>query len=152
MIAADAASGTEATPERSAPVKRSYDIVAFDLVRQFVERMVAGNPLGESVSGRSSNSVDWETLTASVSSSRSLEHAIGRAVVIADQMCRGVFDDTQPCVGPPSMETENPFFWFNVTEVVADFGDESRYRTKVAKKMARIFGARRASVSPAVSP
>ncbi len=33
-------------------------------------------------------------MEASVADSRSFEQAIGRAVVIADQMCRGVFDDT----------------------------------------------------------
>jgi hypothetical protein len=134
----------EATPEGSASSNRSYDIAAFDLAREFVEQLVGWNQPGDPGNGRSSSDpVDWETLAAAVANSRSLEHAIGRAVVIADAMCRGVFDHTQLCVAPPSIETENPnpFFGFSMTGVVADFGDESRYRTKVAKKMARIFGA-----------
>jgi hypothetical protein len=134
--------GAEATPEGSAPSNHSHDIAAFDLVREFVEQLVGWNQPGERGNGcSSSGAVDWETLAAAVANSRSLEHAIGRAVVIADAMCRGVFDHTQLCVAPPSIETENPFFGFSMTGVVADFGDESRYRTKVAKKMARIFGA-----------
>ena len=71
--------------------------------------------------------------------SSTLEQAIGRAVVVADQMSRGVLDDTQPG-DSPSLKPEDPFFAFSVADVIPDFGDQSRYRTRVARRVTRIFG------------
>jgi hypothetical protein len=124
----------------------SFDIGSFGLVRGFVEHLAAKNASESLESYRSSlRSIDWETVESSVAYSRSFEQAIGRAVVIADQMSRGVFGDTPLAEAPPA--AENPFFRFSVADVVPDFGDESRYRTRVARKLGRIFGARRAVVA-----
>ena len=85
----------EALREGSAFATDSFDIGSFDLVRKFVEHVVAENASGVFGNSRSSrNAIDWEAVEASVADSRSLEQAIGRAVVIADQMRRGTFHDT----------------------------------------------------------
>ena len=48
------------------------------------------------------SAIDWEAVEAYVADSRSFEQAIGRAVVIADQMCRGVFEDSRLGAAPSS--------------------------------------------------
>jgi len=113
-----------------------------------VEELVAENASAALGNGRSARyTIDWAAMEASVADSRTLEHAIGRAVVIADQVSRGVFDDNQTG-GPPSpIKAEDPFFAFSLADVVPDFGDESRYRTRVVRKVARIFGTRQTAVT-----
>jgi hypothetical protein len=141
MVASDGSIGAEATPKRSAAANQSYDIGAFDLVRGFVEHLVAGNAPGGPGNGRSSGkAVDWETLAASVANSRSLEHAIGRAVVVADQLARGVVEGVQLRDSrTPAPKTDDPFFAFTMADVVPDFGD-SRYRSRVARRVGGIIG------------
>ena len=142
MVASDVGIGGEATPERSAHVNHSgtYDIVAFDLVRGFVEHLVAGTSPREPENSRSpTNTVDWDTVAASVAHSRSLEHAIGRAVVIADQLSRDVVKDVQlGDARTPPPTTDDPFFAFTMADVVPDFGD-SRYRARVARRVGGII-------------
>jgi hypothetical protein len=122
----------------------AFDIGSHDLVCQFVEQVVAKNASGLLGNGRSLRSaIDWEAVKASVAESNSLEQAIGRAVVIADQMCRGVFEDSRLSAAPLSTQTQDAFFRFSVVDVAPDFGDESRYRSKMARSVARIFGIRR---------
>ena len=130
-----------------------FDVGSFDLVRKFVEQVVAKNTSGAMLgNGRSfGNAIDWEAVEASVADSRSFEQAIGRAVVLADQMCRGVFDDAHAGRSSSSLKTEDPFFAFSLVDVVPDFGDESRYRTRLARRVARIFGIRRTVMTLAVS-
>ena len=84
--------------------------------------------------------VDWNAVEASVADSRTLEQAVGRAVVIADQMSRGAFHGYQPGDSPLS-RVDDPFFAFSMADVVPDFGDERRYRTKMARKITNILGA-----------
>jgi len=124
-----------------------FDIGSLGLVREFVEHLVAKNASAALGNGGSSRQVlDWGGVEASVADSRTLEQAIGRAVVIADQMSRGLFAGIAQCDSPPSLKAEDPFFEFSMADVVPDFGDESRYRTRVVRKVARIFGARPAAV------
>ncbi len=140
----------EPLPGGSASAIETFDIGSFGLVRKFVEHMVAKNASAVLGSGRSArHAIDWEAVEASVADSRTLEQAIGRAVVIADQMCRGVFDITR--LGDSPLKAEAPFFTFSMADVVPDFGDESRYRTRMARKAGRIFGTRRTVVALAVS-
>ena len=130
-----------ATLDRSHPASSSFDIAEFELLRRFVEHLVAKEAPGESGRGHSSaDAVDWKIVAASVADSRSLEHAIGRVVVIADQLARGIVEDSQ--VGDPRIPPtdEDPFFAFTLADVVADFGDD-RYRTRVARRVARIIGS-----------
>jgi hypothetical protein len=135
----------DAHPGQSTSAIDPFKVRSFDLVRKFVEHVVAKNTAGAVLgNGRSSGSaIDWEAVEASVADSRSFEQAIGRAVVIADQMCRGVFDNAHPGDASSSNKTEDPFFAFSLADVVPDFGDESRYRTRLARKVAKIFGIRR---------
>lgn len=146
----------------------SFGIGSFELVRDFVEHLAAKNAaavLGNVQPSRAP--IDWAALEAFVAGSRSFEQAIGRAVVVADRMCRGVFEDTQlsdptsnpGAVGPPaspsdgdplpSTGAEEPFFDFSNADVIPDFGDGSRYRTRVARKVARIFTSRRMTLTMA---
>lgn len=134
-------SSEEAFPGRSVPAIESFDIGSFDLVRKFVEHVVAQNTSKVLGNGRAFRPViDWEAVEACVADSRSFEQAIGRAVVIADQMCRGEFGDNHLGDAPMSLKPEEPFFAFSLADVVPDFGDESRYRSRVARRVARAFG------------
>lgn len=138
----------EALLERSASAIETFNIGSFDLVRRFVEHVVAENTSAVLGNGHSSQSaVDWETVEAFVADSSSFEQAIGRAVVIANQMCQGVVDNAHLGDASPSLGTEEPFFAFSLADVVPDFGDESRFRTRVARRVARIFGLRRTMVT-----
>ena len=113
-------------------------------MRQFVEQVVAQNAATVLGNGRSAQEpIDWGAVEAAVAGSRSFEQAIGRAVVVADQMCRGVFDDINFGGAASSPGSEEPFFAFSNADVIPDFGDESRYRTRMARKVAGIFGIRR---------
>ena len=141
-----------ALPGDTASASTPFDIRSFDLVRKFVEHVIAKNASAVHGNGGSSrNAVDWEAVEASVADSRSFEQAIGRAIVIADQMCRGGFDDAQLGETPSPLKVNDPFFAFSMADVVPDFGDERRYRTRVARKVGRIFGTRRKVVALAVS-
>src|SRR5271169_12634 len=98
----------EALPGGSASAIDPFNIGSFDLVRKFVEHVVAKSASAVG-SGRSCrNAIDWGAVEASVADSSSFEQAIGRAVVIADQMCRGVFDNTDLGDESPSFRTEEP--------------------------------------------
>jgi hypothetical protein len=109
-------------------------------VRRFLEHVVAKNALAALGNGRSApQAIDWSAVAASVADSSTLEQAVGRAVVIADQMSRGVLDDTQTGDSPSSLKPEDPFFAFSVADVIPDFGDESRYRTRMARRVTNIF-------------
>jgi len=125
----------------------SCDIGSFDLVRKFVEQVLktneSTNPIGD-CPGRSV--VDWETVVAAVADCDSLEQAIGRAVVIADQMSRGLSDGAQLQADSSRHNDEQHFFAFSLADVDPDFGDESRYRTKVAKRVAQLLGLNRIEV------
>ena len=124
-----------------------FDIRSFDMVRRFVQHVVDENAPTLLGSGdHSGPAIDWGAVEASVAGALTLEQAIGRAVVIADQMSRGLFgcaqvqDDPTSRPDAPSLAAEDPFFAFSMADVVPDFGDESRYRLRVARKVARIFG------------
>jgi hypothetical protein len=121
-----------------------FDIGSFDLVREFVEHVVAKNTsLGTGNDHSARHALDWAALEASVADSPTLEQAIGRAIVIADQMGRGVFEDAPPTEMAISLAKDDPFFSFSMADVVPDFGDASRYRSRMVRKVARVFGSRR---------
>lgn len=106
--------------------------------------MVLENALG---ARGAQHEIDWTMVEASTSDCQTLEEAIGRAVVVAHQMSRGVFDDIQRADSWPPYDPNDPFFAFSVADVAADFGDESRYRERVVKKVAGILGTRRKLVA-----
>ena len=57
-----------------------------------------------------------------------------------------MFDRTAAHVAPP-VPTEDPFVAFSVAEAVPDFGDQSRYRSRVTRKVARNFGTGRTDLT-----
>jgi hypothetical protein len=139
----------EAHPGVSPSVMDPFNFESFELVRNFIEHMVAANRsalLGNRRSFR--NDIDWPALESFVADCRSCEQAIGRAVVIADQMCRGVFDGSDSGDVSSSLKSEDPFFAFSMADVDPDFGDESRYRTRMAKRVARLLRLRPSAVAP----
>lgn len=139
----------------------SYDIGSFELMRSFVEHVVTQNErarLGNRQGARPI--VDWAAVDASVADARTLEQAIGRVVVLADRISRGVLDDARPGESPSSLKAEEPFFAFSMAGVTPDFGDESRYRTRLARRMTQVLPTRRRNtaapatiaVPPAAAP
>jgi hypothetical protein len=138
---------SQTDPGQAAAFPTAFEIGSFDLVRKFAEQILeknaAGSPANED---RSLVAIDWEAVEAAVAEARTLEQAVGRAVVIADQMSRGLRDDYRLQVLPSWPKGEDPFFAFSMADVVPDFGDGSRYRSKVRKKVAKIFGNRRADL------
>lgn len=129
---------------REARTDVPFDIAGFGLVREFVEHLAARSRLtGATRSTRSTARIDWEALEDAVKGTSSLEQAIGRAIALADRMCRDVSEDCELEVTTTGDQVDQPFFAFSVTDVVPDFGDDSRYRTRVAKRVAKIFGNRR---------
>jgi len=143
------------------PLARSFDVSSFELVRAFVTRVVENN--GSSGS-QPLPPVDWRAVEAAVSDSTSLEQAIGRAVVIAALSRRIASDEAVLRVDEPVLrvdapvlrvdesepESSEPFFAFSMVDAVADFGD-SRYRTRMANRVGRMFQRNRAETDPAGS-
>lgn len=119
----------------------SIELELLDFVRSFVTHLMATNSGADETHDRSQRPIDWELIRRTVADSCSVEHAIGRAVVIADQMSRGVYDNTSEEVDWSDTLAEDPFFAFSVAEAVPDFGDQRRYRTRVTRTVARIFKA-----------
>jgi hypothetical protein len=140
-IPSELSSLQEPTTEDASAIHADYfDISAFSLVRNFVEQVIATGGPASSVDVYARTAViDWDVLGNSVARSASFEQAIGRAVLIADQMSRGVFQDESPEVSPSSLQDAEPFFAFSVGNAIPDFGDESRYRTRVARKMGGVL-------------
>lgn len=132
----------------SASATTSIASGSFDLVQKFLEHLVVKNPAGALGRGGSALcEIDWATVEASMADCQTLEQAIGRAIVVDDQMSRGVFAGIQYADRLASYDANDPFFAFSVADVDPDFGDESRYRKRVAKKVAGILGTRRKLVA-----
>jgi hypothetical protein len=135
-------------PTESATATTSAATRSFDLVRKFLEHLVVENAVGAAGPvGSAQYEIDWAAVQASMSDCQTLEQAIGRAVVVADQMSRGVFDGIQCTDLWPAYDVNDPFFAFSVADVAPDFGDESRYRKRVVRKVAGILATRRKLVA-----
>jgi hypothetical protein len=132
----------------SAPATGSVASGWFDLVQKFLKHLMVKNP-ERAVGGGGSvrYEIDWATVEACTTDCQTLEQAIGRAVVVADQMSRGVFAGLQYADRWPPYDANDTFFAFSLADVAADFGDESRYRKRVAKKVVGILGTRRKLVA-----
>jgi hypothetical protein len=124
----------------------SFRIARVELVRKFIEHIAAQSRSAVPGSAGALTRIDWDALEAAVGESSSLEQAVGRAIALADRICRGVSHEPELFVTvPPDDAVDQPFFAFSVADVVPDFGDGSRYRTRVARRVARIFANRRQS-------
>lgn len=137
--------GRDDTP-RSATTP--FDLSSFELVRTFVETVLFKSPSGDDLPHR--HAIDWKAVEVAVSGSSTIEQAVGRAVVIADQMSRGLVVGAPLEGAPAGLSGDDPFFAFSMSDVDADFGDESRYRSRVARRVARIVRPRRTVAAVAV--
>jgi hypothetical protein len=114
---------------------------AFEMVRRFIEGSGVAIASRAAESDRTSCLVDWEAIRKAIAGSRSIEQAIGRAVVIADQMRRGIPDYPNTGERPlGTMQEDSQFFGFSVADAIPDFGDHT-YRTRVVRRLTGIFGS-----------
>jgi hypothetical protein len=90
----------------------TFDGEQFELVKQFVEHLITEDRSGgaESDPAPPDGKVDWGVIQAATQGSDSLEQKIGRAVLVADQMSRGVFRYENQDVGPARPATPRRFF------------------------------------------
>jgi hypothetical protein len=112
---------------------------AFELARRFVEHHLAAENAGTRWSERP---VDRETLQSAVAGCTSLEHAIGRAIVVLTRLrpLDSVAPSSNDAQLPPP--ANDPFFSFSVSDTAADFGDGTRFRARVARRMAAVLRMR----------
>lgn len=142
--------------EGSAPGEDALRRGAFDLVRRFVEqKSVTEGVFGDDRAA--SELLDWEAVEAAAAGARSLEQAVGHALLIALRMSRprrkqAVLADRGPHLTLETgactewaVKADDPFFAFSVADIVPDFGDASRYRSKVARRVARVIGIEKRS-------
>lgn len=133
-----------------------------EILEQFFQHLAVTNASRGSADERGPlPSLQWGSAMKAISDSRSIEQAIGRAVVIADQLHpkagtrhedrerpvdtrsgRRSFDHSQNTTSLVSQDGD-PFFSFSVADSLPDFGDESRYRTRLANKVGRMLKPRR---------
>jgi hypothetical protein len=115
---------------------------SFEILEEFVEHLaetgVSRAPVDDH--GRTPT-IEWDLAVEAIEDCASMEQAIGRALVVADQMNREVV--TGESVSPSPVQDEDPFFSFSVADSLPDFGDHSRYRSKLAKKVGRMIRTRR---------
>jgi hypothetical protein len=128
----------------------------FDLVRAFVEHVIDEERDATGDVLAPTQTVDWDAVRAAVADTRTLEHAAGRAVVLAlstprtatdAATCRKVVEEIEASA-TWDVRIDDPFFAFSVADVDPDFGDESRYRSKVARRVARAMGMGRRPGEP----
>src|SRR5215469_13867438 len=75
-------------PRRTSSEDGSFEWVldgSFELFNRFVEHLIAANVSAAGQGASTETLVDWELIRASIVGSCSVEHAIGRATVIADR-------------------------------------------------------------------
>lgn len=122
---------------------------SFEIVRHFVEHLAEANEPGSLEKPQASPPlINWKPIRTAIAGSRSIEQAIGRAVVVADQMNRGKSDD--PNVGDMLLRPEpedHPFFAAITADAVPDFGDHSRRGKRVARRLTGAFPFRRPVVT-----
>jgi hypothetical protein len=133
-----------------------------EILEQFFEHLGAINASRVSADDRrSALPLEWTPAIEAISDSLSIEQAIGRSVVIADQLHQGAFArqrDRERTVDQMSrgcsvdhshnttsfvIQDGDPFFSFSVADSLPDFGDQSRYRTRLANKIGRMLKPRR---------
>lgn len=169
----DATRDFERRPSTRIPSDIDIMTTSCEMFCQFVEHLADTRRSAALGTGcPSSHRVDWDALRAAATGSTSIEQAIGRAVVEAERMFRSEPDDSRVTaiqvadslvadsqvaadvsritesdltVAPAPFTSGEPFFAFSVADVVPDFGDGTRYRTKIATKVGRIFKVRRAA-------
>lgn len=124
----------------------------FEILEKFVDHLNTTSPSRETVSDQNGGpSIEWDLAEEAIVDCNSIEQAIGRTLVFADQLnkrvvvhdCRSVQSSTIGNEKPASVRDEDPFFSFSVIDSAPDFGDQSRYRSKLAKRVGRMLRPRR---------
>ena len=130
----------EAAPGTSTTVADTFGVGRFELVREFVDHLIAEQKARAGRDGSSSRkALDWDALTTSVADATSLEVAIGRAVASADRLVRQSSRERKLVDVNPASTTEAQFFAFTQDDAVPDFGDD-RYRSRFARRFANVIG------------
>jgi hypothetical protein len=132
-------------------VTRSLD-GAFEVFREFVEHIVIRNDLERPEQVRNClRTFEWRAIHCAVADTSSLEQALGRAVVFAGRMHQKPIADTSGDMSQRVFSDDEPFFAFSVANALPDFGDQSRYRTRVTKRVVGLFRPRLVLATMALS-
>jgi hypothetical protein len=116
----------------------------FEFLERFFDHLAETNASRPREANESpSPAVEWGVAAEAIADSTSVEQAIGRTLVIANQMNREMPVDESGSLRSSDAQDEAPFFAFSVADSLPDFGDQSRYRTKFAKKVGRVLRPRR---------
>ena len=115
---------------------------SLEIFHRFVEHLVIKSAKEPPDQAQRSLLIDWAALRASAASCTSLEQGIGRALVAADLMSRGGFQCADAVELRTDETTTNTFFDFSVIDATPDFGDQDRYRTRVARRLGSVLGPR----------
>jgi hypothetical protein len=125
---------------------------SFEILEKFVDHLKSTGPLrGTVVEQNCAPSIEWDLAEEAIVHCTSIEQAIGRTLVVADQINkrvathdgRNTSSSTVRSENPASVRDEDPFFSFSVVDSLPDFGDQSRYRSKLAKRVGRMLRPRR---------
>ena len=135
--------GRHVRPECAKPLIGSLDDT-FEFFRDFVEHVVRTN-LSDALekSPRGLRPLIREVIRAAVADTDSIEQALGRAVVFADRINREDIVNVIDSPSEPVFKDNEAFFAFSVADALPDFGDQSRYRTRLTKKVTRMLKPRR---------
>jgi hypothetical protein len=124
----------------------------FEILENFVDHLHTTGPLrGTVIEQNCAPSIGWDRAEEAIVDCTSIEQAIGRTLVFADQINKRVAthdgrstpSSTVRSENPAFVRDEDPFFSFSVVDSLPDFGDQSRYRSKLAKRVGRMLRPRR---------
>jgi hypothetical protein len=118
---------------------------AFELAHKFIEHLASEE---DSPARWSDHFIDWEIVESAMAGCTSLEHAIGRAIVTMNRIRSSASvprTSNDAHLPPPA---NDPFFSFTVSDTAPDFGDGSRFRAKIAKRMAAVLRIRGEDLEP----
>lgn len=135
--------GRHVRSESAKPLIGSLDDT-FEVFRDFVEHVV--NTKISDAPGKSPRVLRplvREVIRTAVADAESIEQALGRAVVFADRMNREDIVKVIDGASEPVIKDNEAFFAFSVADALPDFGDQSRYRTRLTKKVTRMLKPRR---------
>jgi hypothetical protein len=138
--------GHRAGPSLTVPAPRAdnFNPLRFEIFRDFVERVVVPNtPDGFGPTYGGLQGAPWEAIRSAVADSNSIEQALGRAIVFADRLQSEPIADVIDTTSETTEHSNEAFFAFSVADALPDFGDQSRYRSKVTRKVAGVFRPRR---------
>ncbi len=121
------------TPSITEP-SATFDIQSMELVRQYIYHLASKATVGGIGDLPGGGAIDWDVIRDSIAGSQSVEEAIGRAIVVADLMSRGAYKGEFGEVGAGASQNSNRFFAFDNSNVNAQFGEKTRFKTWIAER------------------